>query len=229
MLKKLIPIPVGLTAIVIAVLFFTIPVENNDTTIVEGETKSGGLLPPADNLYEVTQLSVIDINSPNPPENVGDLGPDEPIPQPTTDEPNKVFVKYNKVREVAGYKNIQMLSNDDNSRITIFLSNEEITSKTTNHEFVYRDQGIWISIGLITTNIPADYFTGEYLNDGYRVVKVNDKYNAALESMGTVEFYGETQDIKLSLEMVTETHAISFHGFISDEKAIKIADYLSRR
>lgn len=46
--------------------------------------------------------------------------------------------------------------------------------------------------------------------------------------MDQVEQFGEeTVDRQMSLDMVTDSYQISIRGFISDEQAIKIADYLA--
>ncbi len=221
MLKKIaISSSLGLAAIMIVVVMLTLP----DTDIAE---KNPGSLGPPTSVYEITQLQEINAGTPNKI-NSGDLLPGE-APTSNDLQPNRVFAKYENIAKDidAIGMNVKIPSNDDNSRTTILLSTNEITKETTHYQFKYKDQGIWISLySLEEQEIPTDAFTAN-LNQGFRVVKINEQYDAAIQSVGQVEYFGEIIDRYLSLDMITKDTQISIRGFISDEQAIKIADYLS--
>lgn len=218
MLKKTISISIGLAAIMMAVVILSLPSDVAD--------KNPGLMAPPTSVFEITQLDEINANTPNEPIS------DDTIPDETTrsvdDQPNREFAKYQNIAAVVGVPemNVKILSNEDNSRTTILLSPNDITSETTDYKFKYQDQGIWISLySLENDPLPLDIFTANP-NDGFRVVKVNEQYNAAIQSMGKVEQYGEIVDRLLALDMVTSEYQISIRGLISDEQAIRIANYL---
>lgn len=235
MLKKIIPTSVGLVAIAIVVaVMISLPAAD----VAE---KNPGLVPPPTSVYEITQLEEINESTPNKVETAelsspsedgtGDLSSSETRElAAASSEPNKEYAKYQNIAEEVGIPgmNVKILSNGDNSKTTILISQDEITEETTDYQFKYVDQGIWISIlAFKDESLPLDYFT-ENPDEGYEVVQVNDQYQAAIQSMNQIEQSGEIVDVLLSLNMVTESHQISILGFISDEQAIKIADYLTR-
>lgn len=219
MLRKIIPTSIGLTALMIVAVMVSLP-------SVDVAEKNPGLMAPPTSVFEITQLDEINTETPNKVES-GDLLAGESAPV-AVKEPNREFAKYQTIaKDIDALEmNVKILSNDDNSRTTILLSPNEITEKTTDYQFRYKDQGIWISLYSIENkNIPLDAFIANP-NTGFTVVKVNDQYQAAIQSMGQVEQFGETVDRQLSLDMVTEDTQISIRGFISDDLAIKIANYL---
>lgn len=209
----------GLAAIMIVAVVLSIPSE-----IAE---KNPGLVPPATKIQEIIRLDEITESTPN--RIPGDLEPTEE--RYSNAEPNKEYMKYKSITSVIDMKpvTVKIFSNDDNSRTTILLSSEEIPDDITNHEFTYKDLGIWISLySTEKESLPLDYFTSQP-NEGFRVIQVNDKYRAAIQSVSQHTVGDLTVDSQLSLDMVTDTHQISIRGFMSDEQAIKIADYISRR
>lgn len=219
MLKKITIPAVGLTAIVMAVIMFSLP--------SDAEEKNPGLVPPAMKIQDVIRLDEITELTPN--RIAGDLGPTEE--RFSSAEPNKEYMKYKSITSVTDMKPayLKIFSNDDNSRTTILLSSKEIPDDKTNHEFIYKDLGIWITLySTKGKDIPLDAFTAEP-HEGFRVVQVNDEYRGAIQSVSKHMIGDTTVDSRLSLDMVTDTHQISIRGFMSDEQAIKIADYLSSR
>lgn len=219
MLKKIIPVSIGLTAIMIVGIISLLPADVAD--------KNPGLLPPPTSVYGITGLDEINASTPNPIE-TRDLGPLDKVT--SSAEPNRVFSKYQDIATKIGVPemNLKILSNEDNSKIAILLSPSEITEETTNYQLLYKDEGMWITLySLEDESLPLDYFTSQP-NPGFRVVNVNDQYQAAIQSAGQVEQFGEVVDRRLSLDMITDEYQVSIRGFISDEQAIKAADYLTR-
>jgi hypothetical protein len=219
MLKKITIPALGLTAIMVVAVMLSIQ--------SEVEEKNPGLVPPAMKIQDIIRLDEINESTPN--RIPGDLGPTEE--RFSTAEPNKEYMKYKSITGVIDMKpaKVKIFSNEDNSRTTILVSSKEISDDKTNHEFIYRDLGIWISLySTEKESLPLDYFTSQP-NEGFRVVQMNDKYQAAIQSVSQHTVDNLTVDSQLSLDMVTDTHQISIRGFMSDEQAIRIADYLSTR
>ncbi len=223
MLKKIvIPTSIGLATVMIAAALFSLPVNNT-------ENNSTGLVAPSMSVYEITQLEEITATTPNKPNSSVDFGPDDPVTKQDSGV-NHEFAKYQNIAKDLdeSFKNVKILSNDDNSRTSILLSNSEINSETTDSEFLYKDGGIWITVTEFTDREkPFDVYV-QNLNTGFRVVDVNEKYQAALQSHGQVEQFGGVVERQMVLKMSTDTHDITIRGLISDEQAIKIADYLGR-
>lgn len=221
MLKKIvIPSSIGLAAIMIAAVILSQPLDVS-------EKDSMGLAAPAVSVYEVTQLQEINASTPN--KIPGDLGPNEQ--RFSTEQPNREFAKYQGIAIQLDMPNmnVKILSNDDNSRSAILLSQGKITADTTDAQFLYKDNGIWISkTSLAGTSIEKDAYI-KNLNPGYRIVDVNVNQQAVIQSQGQVEQLGGVVDRMMVLRMITDTDVFSIRGFVSDEQAIKIADYLTKQ
>lgn len=221
MLKKIvIPSSIGLATIMIAAVILYSPVDVTEKDRV-------GLSAPAMSVYEITQLQEIDASTPN--KISGDLGPNEP--RFSTAQPNHEFVKYRDITTQLDMPNmnVKILSNEDNSRSAILLSQGKITADTTDAQFLYEDNGIWISkTSLAGTSIEKDAYI-KNLNPGFRVVDVNANQQAVIQSQGQVEQLGGVVDRMMVLRMITDTDTFTVRGFISDEQALKIADYLTQQ
>lgn len=221
MLKKIvIPSSIGLATIMIAAVMLSQPL---DVT----EKDNMGLSAPAMSVYEITQLQEINASTPN--KIPGDLGPNEQ--RFSTEQPNHEFVKYRDIATQLDMPNmdVKILSNEDNSRSAILLSQGTITADTTDAQFLYKDNGIWISkTSLSGTSIEKDAYI-KNLNPGFRVVDVNANQQAVIQSQGQVEQFGGVVDRMMVLRMITDTDTFTIRGFISDEQAIKIADYLTKQ
>lgn len=221
MLKKIvIPSSIGLATIMIVAVMLSQPLD-------VAEKDNMGLSAPAMSVYEVTQLQEINASTPN--KISGDLGPNEQ--RFSTEQPNREFAKY---RDIAIHldmpnMNVKILSNDDNSRSAILLSPGTITADTTDAQFLYKDNGIWISkTSLAGTSIEKGAYI-KNLNPGFRVVDVNANQQAVIQSQGQVEQFGGVVDRMMVLRMITDTDAFTMRGFISDDQAIKIAGYLTKQ
>jgi len=230
MLKKIaIPSSIGITAFMIVAVMLSQPVEFS-------EKNGSGLAPPAMSVYEITQLQEINEFTPNVVKSTVDLDPNETASHKNKSSnanananvPHEKFAKHKDVAKKIGKAkmNMKILSNEDNSRTAILLSHKNISNQTTDAEFLYKDGGIWISIkSIVGTNISKSGYI-DNLDQGFRIISVTPTQKAVIKSQGQVTQFGEVIDTQMVLYMTSDTDTYTIRGFITDQEAIKIADYL---
>jgi len=216
--KVIIPSSLGIAAIAFLAVMFTLPVEMS-------EEKVPGLIPPVP-LMKMVGLEEITRDTPN--RSVGDVRSSEANAQDK--QPNKEFMKYQSIKNKLDtpIKGFKILSNPDNSRISIMLSSEPISDDITNLEFLWKDEGVLISLYKRTIDQQDDDFTSNPDEDA-KVVTINKKFDAVITSQAQQTLGDVTTDSPLTLRMLSDTHQITIKGFISDSEAIKLADYLTTR
>ena len=141
-------------------------------------------------------------------------------------EINNEFTKYKDIAKSVGLDswNKKILSNN-NSKTTIFLSKNIIDENTPRGPFLYEDKGIWIIINAVKGHdADVNRYTNP-MNLGHRAIEISG-YPATIQSQHQVEQHGEIVHVMLDLRMLSDNHVVSIRGFISDEQAIKIAEFL---
>lgn len=193
-------------------------------TLMEAPTQAdelpsvvGGGFPPPD------KLTLTDIGSEVP--RFMDAEPGSPGQSEKTANPE--HSKYNGLLILDGYEHLHVYKDQGGDK-DVILGKVAVTPQLTDGEVLLSGQYIWITIephGI--ANLSSNYYATLPLNEGYRLVDINDNVgNAPFKGMDQlVDFDGNNIAIRPSdLWFVTDDISYTIRGHISLAESVRLAN-----
>ena len=141
---------------------------------------------------------------------------------------NVEHAKYNSLKSaILQYSTLEVFTNEKKAEHDIIIGKKSVKSDATTHDVKNSQDYIWITKNAHRENVELDVYTTIKLNDGYRLVDINDEIkNAPLRDMiNMVDENGESISIPpLDVWFVSKDYSYTIRGHLTETQAVELAN-----
>lgn len=141
---------------------------------------------------------------------------------------NAEHAKYNSLKSaIPQYNTLEVFTNEKKGEHDIILGEKSVESDASTNDILNSQDYIWITKNTHRENVALDVYTTIPLNDGYKLVDINDEIkNAPLREMiNMVDENGDSFGIApLDIWFVTDDYSYTIRGHLTETQAIDLAN-----
>jgi hypothetical protein len=141
---------------------------------------------------------------------------------------NAKYAKYNSLKSVIPqYNQMQVFTDEKKNEHDIVLGKKSVSADARTNDILNSQNHIWITKNAHREHVELDVYTTVKLNDGYRLVDINDEIkNAPLrDMMQLVDTDGKFIAIApLDMWFVTSDYSYTIRGHLTESQAIELAN-----